>query len=154
MLTFLFLTPEPADTPAFLADSSGAELGLWRHYKNRKRGVNVYLLNNGTFVQTTATPTLTEQTLVAAHTSRGPQPPWTAGSAQNTPNVPYPWNPTLPTAPYVEIFNWTGSMTAVYLTPRIKAVYYGGHRNRVNEEEAAALIVAGYGDCITPWTTT
>lgn len=171
MGTYAFIPPLAPLNPPFLPDSPRATVMLWRHYRPRMVGVNVFLLNNGSYVQQIATPTLVTpipshtrftdttnpvlaMTAVAGHVEISPQPPWEATTALKTSNVPYPWNPTNPTDPYVHIQNWTGSVTTITLTPRIKKVYYGGHKNRVTETEAASLIAAGYGTCIEPWTTT
>lgn len=165
MASYVFNPPLAPLNPPYLPSTPPGDVMLWRHFRPRMVGVNVYLLNNGTYVQTTATPTLITpvgsytntthvtslvltMTNLAGHMSRGPQPPWTPTTALKSSNVPYPWNPTNPNAPYVHIQNFTGSTTTVTLTPRIEVPYWGGHTNVVTATAAAKLIAAGYGTCI------
>lgn len=160
---YVFTPPLAPLDPPFLPDSETKR--LWRHYRPRMVSVNVYLLNNGNYVQTTATPNLVTpipnfkrtgasapiiaMTHIAGHFIPGPQPTWSSTTALTTSNVPYPWNPTNPNAPYVHIQNWTGTTTTVTLTPRIEKVYYGGHATPVTDAEATSLRAAGYGTCLT-----
>lgn len=148
MPTYIFEPPTLAINPPFLPDSDAQQVGLWRHYRPAKVGINVFKLNNGSFVQQQSTPTITAMTNLAGHTTSGPQPPWTPTEALLTSNVPYPWNPYYPNAPYSTVYNWTGSVTTTTLTPRIVQVFYGGHENLITESTATELIAAGYGDCI------
>lgn len=148
MTVYLFRPPYPRTLPPFLPDSPAQTIRLWRHYIPRRAGANVFLLNNGTYVQTIATPTPTDMTIST------PPSTWEPSEALLNPNVPYPWNPTNPTDPYVHIQNWTGSKTTVTLTPRIKKVYYGGHDNFISESEHASLTAAGYTYCMREATTT
>ena len=167
MTDFVFEPPLAPLDPPFLPESDPGQIDLWRHYRPRMVGTNVFLLNNGHYVQTNATPNLVTpipshtqianttspvyaMTQIAAHMSSGPQPPWAPSEALLTVNVPYPWNPYTPNAPYVHIQQWTGGTQTVTLTPRIEQYWYGGHRNTIDEATAAGLIAAGYGTCISP----
>lgn len=145
---YLFRPPYPRTLPPFLPDSPAETIRLWRHYIPRRAGANVFKLNNGSFVQTIATPARTDQTITT------PPSTWTAPEAQLNPNVPYPWNADYPNDPYVHIQNWTGSVTTVTLTPRIEKVYWGGHDNIISASEYAALTAAGYGYCMRAATPT
>jgi hypothetical protein len=53
---FQFQTPYVYDIPTYLPDSKGIQVLLWRHYKRRARGVNVFVLSDNTVVQDTPTP--------------------------------------------------------------------------------------------------
>ena len=46
----VFTPPTVKDVPAFLPDSTPEQKELWRHYENRMRGVNVWLLSDGNVV--------------------------------------------------------------------------------------------------------
>jgi hypothetical protein len=67
------------DRPTFNADSTSAQIDLWRHFENRYRGVNVWILSDGSVVQDTATA---------------------ENSNTDMSNV-YPWDVNDPSAPYV-----------------------------------------------------
>lgn len=126
----VFTPPVAYDLPAVLPDSMGPAKRLFRYFPNRPRYINVFALSDGTFVQDTASP-----------------------ENKNT-NVPYPYNPSDPSAPY---------STSYYVdyehTPRkqvsvttvhdvwITKVYMGP--TPVTDQEAAALTAAGYGALIS-----
>lgn len=124
----LFTPPVVSDNPPILPDSHGAGRRLFRYYPNRPRYVNVFKLSNGSYVQDTPT------------------------SENDNTNIPYPWNPSNPGAPYVssKYFDYT---LGIYVTeetamdPYIVLAYFGA--TVVSSAEAALLTAAGYGDRIT-----
>jgi hypothetical protein len=120
-----FFPPEVADVPPFLPDTRGPALSLARHLKPHVRGVNVFQLSNGTFVQDTATEENADT------------------------NVPYPWDPSDPGGPYSYVTNFDGSIVETAQDPFIVAVFYGGHSTPVNEATYDALESAGYSGCLT-----
>ena len=93
---------------------------LWRHYKPRPRGVNVYMLSDGTFVQDTATP---DNSLT---------------------NIPLPNIINDPAGAYSYTTNWDGTIETASLPVWIEKVYEGGHTHPVTSSEAALLAEAGY----------
>lgn len=116
------------DRPAFLPDSSRSQKELWTHGRNRARGVNVYKLSDGTYVQDTPT-------------------------AENT-NTRIPMYPEMPDQEIGGVVarvydNWTKTRTDTVINPRVVLIYLGGHATPVSSTEAAALTAAGYGGCIT-----
>jgi hypothetical protein len=125
--TYTFTPPQVYDNPPILPDSVGPAKRLWRYFSNRARYVNVFALSDGSFVQDTAT---TENS--------------------NT-NIPYPYNPYDPSAPYsstvyhdytlkkqvVENVSQNPWITKVYFTP-----------TQVSQAEASSLTTAGYGALI------
>lgn len=120
--TILWQCPVVYDNPPFLPDTCGVALSLFRHYTPRARGVNVFMLSNGTFVQDTATP------------------------ENSNVNVPYPWDPYNPAAPFSRVVQYpphpeidTGQ------NPYIIGVFYGGHIYNLDGPMASALFNAGYG---------
>ena len=115
-----FTPPTVKDIAPYLPDSSGLQVRLFRHYATRYRGVNVYLLSDGTFVQDTAT------------VENG-----------NT-GYPLPWIINDPANEYLTVFNIDGSVTHTLLNPHIAKIYEGGHRHPLTNKEAAALTAAGY----------
>ena len=125
-----FTPPQVYDNPPILPDSRGLANRLFRYYKNRARYVMVFALSDGTFVQDTATE----------HNS-------------NT-NIPYPYNPYDPSAPFVT--SWYTDYeanppvlthTSVGQNPWIAKVYQ--EKMYVTNAEAAALTAAGYGALIS-----
>ena len=125
-----FTPPKVYDNPAILPDSRGIANRLFRYYHNRARYVNVFALSDGTFVQDTAT-----------------------AENSNT-NIPYPYNPYDPSAPYVtswytnyEVNPPVLTHTSVSQNPYITRVYEG--REYVTAAEVAALTAAGYGALIS-----
>ena len=125
-----FTPPTVYDVPAILPTSMGEERRLFRYFKNRARHVMVFALSDGTFVQDTATP-----------------------ENSNT-NIPYPYNPYDPSAPYAtsyyidfEVTPPVPTVTTVAHDVWITKVYQVA--TYVTDSEAAALTAAGYGDLIT-----
>jgi hypothetical protein len=121
-----FTPPNAQDNPAFLPETAGPAYGLFRHYTNRLRGINVFLLSDGSYVQDTASPENSDT------------------------NIPYPWNVDDPGGPYVDGNNWDNTPIRAFQDPYIVKVYYGGHEVPVTTDEAASLTAAGYGALITP----
>lgn len=121
----IFTPPLVRDVPPFLPETRGPTLGLFRHYAPRTRGVNVFALSDGTFVQDTAT------------------------TENDDTNIPYPWNPSDPSGPYSRVINFDGSVTDTAQTPYITQVWYGGHSYVIDDATANALAAAGYEDCLT-----
>lgn len=74
-----FTPPLVKDRPPFLGDSTQAQKDLWRHYENRERGVNVWIMSDGSVVQDTATPENSNTDMSGV----------------------YPWDVNNPSAPYV-----------------------------------------------------
>jgi hypothetical protein len=125
-----FTPPKVKDNPPILPDSKGLERRLWRYFPNRPRYVLVFLLSNGTFVQDTATP-----------------------ENYNT-NIPYPYNPYDPSAPYstsyyidYEAKPPVKAVSNVSQDPYVAKVYMNACF--VTAAEATALTNAGYGACIS-----
>lgn len=77
-------------------------MALWAHFENRIRGVDVFALSDGTYVQETATP-----------------------ENGNT-AIPYPWNPDYPSAPFSYVTNFDGTVTTATVDPYIIFRYAGG----------------------------
>ena len=112
---------------------------LWRHYENRIRGVNVWILTDGTVVQDTAT----------------------AENSNTDLSQVYPWNANDPTAPYVtSTYIDPGQETRGAVVHTVKhsnppvAFFYGGRTNPITTAQATLLtnytaFGAGYADCIT-----
>lgn len=125
-----FTPPTVYDNPPILPDSRGLANRLFRYYKNRARYVMVFALSDGTFVQDTAT-----------------------AENSNT-NIPYPYNPYDPSAPFVT--SWYTDYeanppvlthTSVGQNPWIAKVYQ--EKMYITDAEKAALTAAGYGALIT-----
>lgn len=119
-----FFPPTIGDEPPFLPDSTPTQVGLWRHNAPGVRGVNVFLLDNGTFVQDTATPGFPNS------------------------SVPYPINFNDPGAPIVMTTNWDGTVIDTFIEPYVVRQYFGGAYNPITATEAADLTAAGYGPYI------
>ena len=115
-----FFPPIVSDIPNYLPNSRADQKGLWRHYRLKNRGVNVFLLSDGTYVQDTATV--------------------------ENPNsgMPLPWIINDPSGPYSYTTNFDGTIETASLNPYIVKVYEGGHLHPVSTDEAAALTAAGY----------
>lgn len=111
---------------------------LWRHFENRERGVNVWQLSDGSFVQDTATPENSNTTMTAV----------------------YPWDVNNPQAPYVRaIFIDSGANPQsptehdTVHSPYPVAFFQGGASHVVTAAQAALLEAytsygTGYSDCI------
>lgn len=134
-----FTPPVIYDRPWFLPDSSGIQKGLFKYFqKLNPRYVSVFYLSDGSFVQ---------------DTPNGYAPDSSVVSNTNT-NVPYPWNPSNPDAPYVRSDYWDVSQNpAVYTVDAIShPVWIVSVVNTITEVSAAmaaALTTAGYGACIS-----
>lgn len=74
-----FTPPLVQDRPTFLPDSTDDQKDLWRHFENRYRGVNVWILSDNSVVQDTAT----------------------AENSNTDMSSIYPWDVNNPAAPYV-----------------------------------------------------
>jgi hypothetical protein len=123
---FQFQTPIVYDIATYLPDSRGIQVLLWRHYKRRARGVNVFVLSDGTVTQDTPTP------------------------ENSNANVPLPWIINDPLNEYSYVTNWDGTIERTYLDPHISFVYEGGHVHTINQFESDFLSSKGYGANITP----
>ena len=122
---YQFQPPQVNDIPWYLPTSHGPAVALYKHYRLKSRGVNVFVLSDDTVVQDTATP-----------------------ENSNT-NMPLPWILNDPLNEYSYVTNWDGSITNTYLDPHIAYVYEGGHVHTINQTEAEFLSAAGYSDSIT-----
>jgi hypothetical protein len=125
-----FTPPQVKDNPPILPDSRSLANRLFRYYPNRARYVAVFALSDGTFVQDTPTPENT-----------------------NT-NIPYPYNPWDPSAPYSTSYyiDYTQNppqptKTTVAASPYITKVYL--EPSYVTDAEVTALTNAGYGALIS-----
>lgn len=121
-----FTPPTVADRPPYNADSSEVEKALFKFMPLNSRYVSVFELSDGTFVQDTATA-------VNANT-----------------NVPYPWDPDDPSAPYATAIYVDYTQTPPQLTSQetghavwIRRVYNGV--TTVSDATATLLTAAGYG---------
>jgi hypothetical protein len=122
---YVFTTPLVRDIPNYLPDSKGLAVRLLRHYRLKDRGVNVYVLSDGTVVQDTAT---------ANNPNSGYPLPWILNDPQN--EISY-------------VTNFDGSISRTFVDPHISYVYYGGHTHIINQDERDFLVAAGYSDYIT-----
>ena len=97
---YLFTPPLVKDRPTFLPDSTELQKSLWMHYENRLRGVNVWILSDGSVVQDTAT----------------------AENSSTDMSSVYPWDVNSPAAPYVtSVFIDPGA------SPQIPSVHTVAH---------------------------
>ncbi len=126
-----FTPPTIADRPPFDADSTDIQRALFKFMTPlNSRYVSVFQLSDGTFVQDTPT---TENS--------------------NT-NVPYPWNPSDPSAPYA-----TAIFVDVSKSPPVLTVDETSHSTwivkvyngvtEVDSADVALLTAGGYGGNIT-----
>ena len=120
---YFFTPPLVQDRPTFLPDSSALQKGLWQHFELRYRGVNVWLLSDGSIVQDTSTPENSNTDMSAV----------------------YPWDTNNPTAPYVRaIYLDAGAKVptshdtahAVYPT----AFFAGGSTYEITDSQRTTLI--------------
>jgi len=123
-ITYTFTPPVANIVPPFLPETRGLQYLLFRYMPTRERGVNVYVLSDGTFAQDYPTP-----------------------ENQNT-NFPLPYNPTEPNAPYVQWNDVNGNLYTKTLPVRIENIFLGGHVYVIDESMATKLSDAGYGDRI------
>ena len=119
-----FTTPTILANPRFLPESTGLQKRLFKYFKPLPRGVTVYLLQDGTYVQDAATPENSNTAI-----------PYPIGAPGNF--VSRQWDP----------YTLTEIDTPV-INPVVK-YYLGGHANQVTTAEAASLTAAGYGDCLS-----
>lgn len=97
---------------------------LFRHFKNRNRGRNIFLMSDGTIID-------------SQDTSFG------AVSAGTPPNMIQP-----PTDPYSRaIYESGGALIEqdFFQVPYVVRTYYGGSANQITSAEATTLTAAGYG---------
>ena len=139
-LRLIFTPPLVKDRPPFLPDSSELQKSLWLHYENRYRGVNVWILSDGSVVQDTATPENSNTDMSAV----------------------YPWDVNNAAAPYVtSVFIDSGadpqvaSVHTVRHNPYPIANFYGGSSHVVTPVQSTLLANytahgIGYSDCLTP----
>jgi len=125
-----FTPPKVYDNPPILPDARGLANRLFRYFPNRARYVTVFALSDGTFVQDTAT-----------------------AENSNT-NIPYPYNPWEPSAPFstsyyinYEVVPPVPTVSKVSQNPYIVKVYQ--EKMNVTAAEVAALTAAGYGALIS-----
>ena len=134
-----FSPPLIKDRPPFLPDSSELEKSLWAHFENRIRGVNVWIISDGSVVQDTATP-----------------------ENSNTNMTPvYPWNPDAPSAPYVTTVMvpalpaaQVATVTTVSHATYPVAFFPGGSTSPITEAQYNLLLDytefgTGYSDCLS-----
>ena len=150
-----FTPPVAYDNPAILPWQGGLANRLFRYFPSRKRYIAVFALSDGTFVQDTPNGFDLSGNLVPV---------------TNT-NIPYPYNPYDPSAPYSTSYYTDFSVspprqtkTTVSQNPYVIKVYLGPTvisptlpiiNNAANPPQAinamseqAALTKAGYGGCI------
>jgi hypothetical protein len=150
-----FTPPVAYDNPPILPNAGGLANRLFRYFPNRKRYIAVFALSDGTFVQDTPNGFDLSGNLVGV---------------TNT-NIPYPYNPYDPSAPYSTSYYVDYSLrhpkqikTTVSQNPYVIKVYLGPTaisptlpiiNNAANPPQAinamseqAALTKAGYGGCI------
>lgn len=138
-MAYFFTPPLVKDRPPFLPDSTELEKSLWQHFENRVRGVNVWIISDGSVVQDTATP-----------------------ENSNTDMTPvYPWNPSNPSGPYVtSVFvpalpaTQVATVTTVKHTTWPVAFFPGGSTSPITTAQYNLLLNytafgAGYADCLS-----
>jgi hypothetical protein len=134
-----FTPPVVYDRPPYNVDSTDEQKALFKYFQNlNPRYVSVFLLSDGSFVQ---------------DTPNGFAPDGSEVSNTNC-NIPYPWDPSNPSAPYVTAVYWDVSKSpAKYTVERtshsvwIESVVNGVVE--VTDTMAAALTAAGYGACLS-----
>lgn len=137
MTLIIFTPPLVKDRPPILPEPHpGNE--LWLHYENRYRGVNVWILSDGSVVQDTAT----------------------AENSNTDMSGIYPWDVNNPAAPYVtSVFIDSGanpqvaSVHTVSHTVYLVAYFYGGSSHTITAAQGTLLtnytaFGTGYGGCI------
>lgn len=120
---YVFTPPVVYDRPPILGQDALAD-ALFKYYEPRARGVNVFLLQDGTLVQDTPTPE-----------NENSNVPYPIGSPGNI--VATYWDPLALTQVNVTVAN-----------PVVKT-YYGGHSIPISAAEAATLIAGGYNNYVT-----
>jgi hypothetical protein len=136
---YFFTPPLVKDRPTFLEDSSQNQKDLWRHYELRYRGVNVWIMSDGSVVQDTST---------------------SENSNTNMTGV-YPWNVNNPATPYVRsIYIDAGVRPQVATEHDVShsvypvAFFSGGSSHPVTSAQVTLLtnyvaFGTGYADCLT-----
>ena len=123
---YVFETPWVYDIPNYLPTSRMMpETMLWRHFRQKPRGVNVFVLSDNSVVQDTATV------------------------ENSNSNIPLPFILNDPSGPYSYTTNWDGTIETATLPVYIQYVYEGGHLHTINQFEAEFLSAAGYSTWIT-----
>lgn len=134
-----FTPPLVKDRPTFLPDSTQAQIDLWRHFENRERGVNVWIMSDNSVVQDTAT----------------------AENSNTDMTGVYPWNPSNPSAPYVRSIYIDPSANPQVPTehdtshdPYPVAFFQGGTTTPITAAQESILTGytsygTGYSDCIS-----
>ena len=154
-----FTPPVAYDNPPFpLAPGEDKTYGLDKYRNTMARGVNVYLLSDGSYAQDVGTPE-------NSNTAIPPYPlmPDVAG----TPNIISRTITPAPVASIGTVGNTTtrslGGAVAngltlceitVVITPCVTKIYWGGHKNSITAAEQTALTAytahgVGYGADIT-----
>ena len=132
-----FTPPMVKDRPPYLDNSTQIEKELWRHFENRIRGVNVWIMSDDSVVQDTASPENSNTDMSGVY-------PWDVNNAQ---------------APYVtSYFIDAGSNVATAHTTSHAvypvAFFSGGSTHPVTEAQATLLndytaFGTGYSDCLS-----
>lgn len=135
----VFRPPLVQDRPTLLPDSTEEQKELWQYFENRIRGVNVWILSDGSVVQDTATDENSNTDMSAV----------------------YPWDVSAPSAPYVRsIFidplpaPQVATDHNVSHNPYPVAFFSGGSSHQITAAQVTLLTNytahgTGYGDCIT-----
>lgn len=138
-MSWTFTPPLVKDRPTYNADTPAFQVELWRHYERRYRGVNVWILSDGSVVQDT---------------------PTAENSSTNLDNV-LPGDIMNGSAPYV-----TSTYIDPGANPQVPTVhttshnpypvtfFYGGRTNPITAAQATLLtnytaFGTGYAGCIT-----
>ena len=134
-----FTPPLIRDRPNFNEDSTPLQKSLWAHFRLRNRGVNVWIMSDGSVVQDTATPENSNTNLTGV----------------------YPWDVNNPAAPYVRsIYIDPGASPQVPTehdvshSPYPVAFFPGGHAATITAAQVTLLtnytaFGLGYGSDIT-----
>ena len=137
-----FTPPIVNDRPNFNADSTEEQKALFKffHVLN-PRYVQVFLLSDGSFVQDTPGGFAPDGSVVVNVQGNGGQ-------------IPYPWDPSNPSAPYATSIFYDLSKTppprvTAYISHTIWIVSVTNGIVEVTAAMAAALTAAGYGACIS-----
>lgn len=136
MASWAFQTPYANIRPMFELDGQEGDpaYDLFKFYRPMSAGVNVYQLNNGTFVQDYPTEENSNTNI-----------PWPDLSQANTrdangnliqPFLAQAWGITGP--------NGAPNVTTTYQSVYIIRTFLGGHNYVVDDATAAALTAAGY----------
>jgi cytoskeletal protein RodZ len=128
-----FTPPLVADRPPISPEEHPGN-SLWRHFQNRNRGVNVWILSDGTVVQDTATAE-------NANTNMTPVYPWDVNNAA----APYVTTHYVPALPAAQV----GITTTVSHNPYPVANFYGGSTYSITDAQYTTLSAAGYTTSLT-----